>query len=131
MEEVEGFALVIGKNGPRLTQSSGPEKRPGVGITLSASPGQPGTITGRSLDFVNVSMDTIANALASQIGRPVVNKTGLKGNYDFVTAQFSLDEVGQNPSVFAAMDEAGLKIEKRKVMRPVLVIEHLERPYLN
>ncbi len=83
-----------------------------------------------------------------QLGHPVLDKTGLKNNYDF-TLQWTPQEnrtptVGQQgtentpppessgPSIFTAIQEQlGLRLEPQKGPAEVLVIDHVERPSEN
>ena len=73
-------------------------------------------------------MDTLAGMLARPLHRPVVNKTGIEGNYNIVlnysqegTADSSL------PSIFMALQEQlGLKLESLMVPVEMLVIDHVE-----
>lgn len=86
--------------------------------------------------------------LSQRLGRTVVDKTGLTGNYDF-TLRWTPDN-GQaltgglqgiaggtppdssEPSIFAAIQaQLGLKLESKKGPVPVLVIDHVERPSEN
>ena len=80
--------------------------------------------------------------LSRDVGRPVVDQTGLTGFFDwdltwtpqrflqqpFDRGQFpSIDPSG--PSIFTALQEQlGLKLESQSGERPVLVIDHVERP---
>ncbi len=85
-------------------------------------------------------METLARLLRSSAGRPVVDKTGLKGSYR-IKIQF--DRVfGGAPDiaparmrcrhVFSALPaQLGLKLESSKADREVLVIDRLERPTEN
>ena len=75
--------------------------------------------------------------------RPVVDETGLKGNYDWVLNAVSLrppaasDADGGSAqeatvSIFAALPEQlGLKLEPKKAPVEVLVIDHVEQPSAN
>ena len=84
--------------------------------------------TGSTLDFLPV-------LLTRELDRPVVDKTGLTGKYDF-TLQFtpaaseSTDSTA--PSIFTAIQEQlGLKLEPQKAPMDVLVIDHIEPPSPN
>jgi uncharacterized protein (TIGR03435 family) len=89
----------------------------------------------------------LAGLLNSLTGRPITDSTGLKGNYDF-TLTFSSDSVegasGPAPApsddggivptgdsgltVFAALEkQLGLKLEPRKIVLDVFVIDHAEK----
>ena len=66
--------------------------------------------------------------LTNPTGRPVVDKTGIKGNYDIVL-DYAPDGVADSPlpSIFTALQELGLKVEAQKVPVEMLVIDHVER----
>jgi uncharacterized protein (TIGR03435 family) len=89
----------------------------------------------------NISMDLIASSLASgnsDVDRPIVDKTGLTGNYDFAIefAPHVLPSDGSNfrpdPSapVFtqAIREQLGLKLEPETTPMDVLVIDYIEQP---
>jgi bla regulator protein blaR1 len=74
-------------------------------------------------------------------GRDVVDKTGLAGSYrlkmDFDSREAmrgpdASPAADRPPSIFTALpDQLGLKLEKAKLMRDTLVVDHLERPTEN
>jgi uncharacterized protein (TIGR03435 family) len=87
----------------------------------------------------------IANAMANFIGRTVVDKTGLAGNYD-ANLTWTPDQMPQRPpgapepppidpngpSIFTAVQEQlGLKLDSQKGPVAVLVIDRVERPKEN
>jgi uncharacterized protein (TIGR03435 family) len=92
---------------------------------------------------------TLAQVLSDQLGRPVVDKTGIKGFYDFKLTW--TPDVGQGPggplgpggpepppvdpsgpSVFTALQEQfGLKLDSAKGPVEILVIDHVEKPSEN
>jgi uncharacterized protein (TIGR03435 family) len=87
----------------------------------------------------------IANAMANFIGRTVVDKTGLAGNYD-ASLTWTPDQLPQRPpgapepppidpngpSIFTAVQEQlGLKLDSQKGPVAVLVIDRVERPKEN
>ena len=86
--------------------------------------------------------------LTQQLGRTVVDKTGLKGNYNFTLnwtpddselPEFKEPAGGQGspldssvPSIFTAIQEQlGLKLESQKGPVEILVIDHVEKPSEN
>jgi len=102
-KEMQGFELVVGKNGPKFKESE-PEKpkdpnaeappgpgfpqRPAIGKDgfPEMPPGVQGTImmNGRARQqWVRAGMDNLATNLSYQAGKPVSDGTGLKGKYDF------------------------------------------------
>ena len=76
----------------------------------------------------NATMKQLAAWLSTQVDRKVVDKTGLRGGYDF-TAEWA--NGGANPQssdtgapgVFTALRAFGLKLEPRKLPFEVLVID--------
>lgn len=92
-------------------------------------------------DFVahGCSIEMIVNMLAMQFGRPVVDKTGLTGNYDFVLRYYGTragDRKDDDPNPLppleqAIQDQLGLKLEQAKGPIPILVVDHVERPSEN
>ena len=80
------------------------------------------------------TMEWLAVNLRGAAGRPVVDRTGLTGGYDF-TLDYSfgppsLDSAPDGkPSLFTAVQEQlGLKLEPAQAPLPVVVIERIERP---
>ena len=80
--------------------------------------------------------------LARDVGRPVVDQTGLTGFFDwdltwtpqrflqqpFDRGQFPTIDPG-GPSIFTALQEQlGLKLESQSGEHTVLVIDHIEKP---
>jgi uncharacterized protein (TIGR03435 family) len=152
--EIPVYSLTFGKNGPKLSQSAhGAESRTGVdGRTieirgLSTALRTP-TSDGRyevKMNFRNSSMQNAADALAPYFDRPVLDRTGVKGEYDFeiryeedptvpappgtVTPGLFSGLVGSELS--AALQDVGLRLESTKVPVEVLVIDQVEKPSVN
>jgi uncharacterized protein (TIGR03435 family) len=83
------------------------------------------------------SVAILADRLGQQLGRIVVNKTGISGSYD-LSLKWSPDVDGitppadSGPSIFTAIQEQlGLKLESAKDSVPVLVIDHVDMPSEN
>jgi uncharacterized protein (TIGR03435 family) len=112
-----------------------PGERPPCGMFMS-----PATVAAG-----NVSMKQLAQALSPRVGRPVIDKTGLTGNYAF-NLEFTPDQ-GQlpqgplppgvqlppfdpnGPSLFTALQEQlGLKLDSQRGQVEVLVIDSVEHP---
>jgi uncharacterized protein (TIGR03435 family) len=149
------YALVAAKNGPKLHESTykPPENSPDMprapGVGGAAQAGM--MMNGRGqLTSTYGDMNMLADVLSRFVGRPVINKTGLTGKYDF-TLKWTPEE-GQGPvmpgarpagdeapppdasgaSIFTAIQEQlGLKLEPQKAPMDVLVIQHVERPSEN
>jgi uncharacterized protein (TIGR03435 family) len=84
-------------------------------------------------------MQELAESLSRVTARPVLDRTGLKGEFDF-TIDFEKDPDAPDgsyaqlagPSLFTALQEqAGLKLEATKGPIDVLVIDHVEKPSEN
>ena len=74
-------------------------------------------------------MAVLASMLTRPVGRPVVDKTGITGNYD-IALNFAPEGSTDStlPSIFTALQEQlGLKLEPQKVPVEMLVIDHLEK----
>lgn len=96
-----------------------------------------------------IAMAPLVNALAQQLGRPVIDKTGLTGLFDFtlqwtpgaeqVPGPFAGDPaaappppVDSGPSIFSALQEQlGLKLESTKGPVEVVVIDSAQKPSEN
>ena len=130
------YQLVVARGGPKLKESAGsqyPSERVGRG-----------TITGTAAPIT-----LLIKPLSQQLGRNIVDKTGLEGRYDF-TLQWTL-EPGQlrgpgdppppanppppdpdGPNIFTALQEQlGLKLEAAKGTVDLLVIDRAESPSEN
>ena len=92
-----------------------------------------GHFSGRS-----VSMDRIAGELAEAVGRPVVNRTGMPGEFDLdmtYTPEFQ-SQPGADPAappllVTALQEQLGLKLEADRGAVEVLVIDRATMPTEN
>lgn len=131
-KEMPVYALVIGKNGPKLIPSTPEAKGPRLNMGR-------GKLTG-----TKVELAMLANTLANNLGRTVVDETGLKGPFDF-TLEFLQEQEGplgpknpeapkessvesDLPSLFTAVQEQlGLKLESKRGPVEVLVIEKAEK----
>jgi uncharacterized protein (TIGR03435 family) len=79
-------------------------------------------------------MERLTATLSAWLHRPVIDKTGLTGKYDF-QLQWTTNEDAETgpeanwPSLFSAIQQQlGLKLEPGKGPVPVLVIEHVDKP---
>ena len=168
--DLPGYEMAVSRNGPKIKES--PESPtvvaaapvPGVlrriamgkdkdGLPELAS-GSTGLVTlpagagSTRYSARNQPLSQLAGLLDNPLGRPVVDKTGLTGKYDF-NLTYTRDErtmanmVGgvppstpaaadapadAAPDLFTAMQEQlGLKLESKKVPIDVLVIDRLEK----
>jgi len=115
-KEVDGYALVIAKGGPKLKPSTGDS-------------GHKKFILPNGIRFDHTLIATFAAALARPTGRPVVDKTGLSGDFD-IDLKYAPEKAADSslPSIFTALQEQlGLKLESAKVPFEMLVIDHVNR----
>jgi uncharacterized protein (TIGR03435 family) len=137
-KEFAAYALVVAKNGPKLTPSTASSPIPNL---IPRGPG--------NLPAGNVTMGEFAGNLQNTVvDRPVVDQTGLEGRFDF-QLQWTPDDTqfaslrGQGvappaegaetrPDLFTALQEQlGLKLESTKTQIDVLVIDRVEKPSEN
>jgi uncharacterized protein (TIGR03435 family) len=110
-KEFQVYALIVAKNGPKMKKAA-----PGGDDDMNSKPGH---ATARS-----VTMDHLAAFLSRPrmgLGRPVLDKTGLEGAFDF-----TLDWTPE--TIFTALEEQlGLKLESQKAPIEVLIVDHIEK----
>ncbi len=122
IKDMPGYALVVAKNGPKFKEAKGEEVAVSFGAVFKPVPGQPLTVNAR-----RYSMTKLATLL-TQFGEPVMDETGLKGEYDF---KLSWDEAA-GPSLSSALQEQlGLKFESQKVPVPYFIVESAQKPTEN
>jgi len=124
------FALVAGKSGPKLK----PHRGSTTDRWMRTLPG--------GWEMNNVDMTYLANRLSRQLGRMVIDRTGIQGRHD-ISLDFELREQSagdpalppntpSRPSIFTAIQEQlGLKLESSKGPVEILVIDHVEKPSAN
>jgi bla regulator protein blaR1 len=161
--EVPALAVVLAK--PNVT---GPRLRPhGEGLACDAKWTRPADLTAPTVppgEFIpvcgavtlrpgpdqtilwgarNISMEHMAQYLTTvyKFGRPLVDRTGLQGTYDFSlnwapdasSAVHTGDDADvEGPDFFEALkDQLGLKLESTHAPVQFLVIDHIEQPSAN
>lgn len=132
--ELPIYELVLDKNGPKFTGAEFAVRDGGqheVGMSSEAG----------EIRAMGVPMDRVTQALSVQLGRAVIDKTGLAGKYVF-TLKWTPDTGAapaaangdaatdvSGPSIFTAVQEQlGLKLESSKGPVKILVIDHVEPP---
>jgi bla regulator protein BlaR1 len=151
-KEMSVYALVVGKDGPKLQKADIEEKDcpdgPRTGPSVSDLPchdfdgGR-----GRGLHGRAVTVTDLANAAQNWADRPIVDKTGIKGLYHIETKPWLPMDYGLNPpapgtrvdgvdvgdlaTIFELFEKLGLKLDGRKDKVDVYVIDHIEKPSEN
>lgn len=149
------FALTVTKSGSRLKPFQDGTCTP-VDYAQDPPPPAPGQPpfcqnriqnTAANLRTVHVpgtTVTTFSQLLGTILGRPVIDRTGIKGRFDF-DLEFAIDQstpgfvseaTPANPSVAvsiftAVQEQLGLKLESAKGPREFLVIDHVETPSTN
>jgi uncharacterized protein (TIGR03435 family) len=131
MKEVSGYALVVGKDGPKLTAAKDTN---GTRVAAPVQRRTDGSVT-QHVVAPKTSMTYIALMLGVITRRPVLDRTGITGEFTFDLEFAPIDSaVGESsaPSLFTAVQEQlGLKLESAKVPAEVLVIDRAEKPSEN
>jgi uncharacterized protein (TIGR03435 family) len=160
--ELPVFELTVGKSGPKMkaasdkpadTPDSLPTGAPGAPLMAGrvkmgpdGCPDFPDLRLGSRFFFMNgrgcltavqETMAGLAGMLSGRFDRPVLDKTGLSGKYDFIlhfdpsgVVGTMPPEGGDNPlpDVFAAVQQQlGLRLEARKAPIDLLVIDYAEK----
>jgi uncharacterized protein (TIGR03435 family) len=141
------YLLNVGKNGPRMQDA-----KPAAALQLAGPDGggltgvirlERGTGDGTKVNATSVNIPYLTRYLSQILRRPVLDKTGLTGSYDF-TLDF-VPDAGQTPattnaddntlppdpgaSIFTAVQQQlGLKLDPGRGPVGTLVIDHVERP---
>jgi uncharacterized protein (TIGR03435 family) len=138
-KEISGYALVVGKNGSKFhAADSGQQGGMMMGRSASGL---------RTLTATSAKMADFASLLAGLLGRPVEDRTGLNGIFDF-TMEWTPDSLSETPSgkggqeasadgqsgptLFTALQESlGLKLENSKATVEVIVIDRAVKASAN
>lgn len=144
--ELPIYVLTVAKGGSKL-KASAPDDSAATTPRRRSLMGRPGGITA-----TGVQLSMLIPLLSRQLGRPIIDKTGLTGNYDY-TLDYTNDRgtlpppaggapptppaappppEQPGPDIFTALQEQlGLKLESSKGPVDVIVIDHIERPSQN
>jgi uncharacterized protein (TIGR03435 family) len=117
--ELTVYDLMVAKNGPLFKES----KASSSSIHSNHGPGK------SQISVTKIGLDQFAGMLSKQMGRIIQNKTGLSGEYD-LALEWDPDQTADStvPSIFAALQEQlGLRLDSRKGMADVLVIDSAEK----
>jgi len=169
--ELPMYSLIVAKGGSKLKESTAPvAPPPGTPGPLAGpaapdgGPGGPGgpprdpagnrgmmRMSPGGLEANGGTTAFLTHALSNVVGRTVVDKTGLTGNYDY-TLNWTPDEGSMpmpgpggggpprgdapidpnGPSLFTALEEQlGLKLQSEKGTVDVIVIDHIDQPTEN
>jgi bla regulator protein BlaR1 len=137
-KEMTIYALVVGKNGSKLTPHTGEPPQPTDRLRV-----RPGSLRAKQIGTAG-----LVRQLTLQVGRPVIDKTGLTGAYDFALewtpepGQGGPESIGlppaldfprasdsNGPSIFTALQEQlGLRLDAQKGPVDLIVVDRAEKP---
>jgi uncharacterized protein (TIGR03435 family) len=149
------YDLVVAKGGPKFKKASedpapkdgastetaharGPNKVDSDGFPELARPGMIGMNGRIRLYQTKMTMDQLAKTFSGQLGRPVTDDTGLKGEYE-IRLYWVTDAAGGPPSATtpegaggptlmrAIQDQLGLRLEAKRGPVEFLVVDHMEK----
>jgi uncharacterized protein (TIGR03435 family) len=119
-KEVSGYVFSVAKNGPKM-KAGDPDKPAFMSMTGADC---------AEMTAVSWSMDRLASYFSQILGEPVLDGTGLGGNYDYKLA-WSDQSPGCPALVTALQEQLGLTLESQKVKVQTFVVDGAERPALN
>lgn len=137
-KELPVYALIAAKNGPRIqAEADGASKGPTTRVSRTATGDTEISVSG-------IPLAMFVNVVSNQVGRTVVDKTGLSGNFNFklTFAPDALQRAGagdkgadrpvpagtDGPSIFTALQEQlGLKLDPQKGPVEVVVIDRAQK----
>jgi uncharacterized protein (TIGR03435 family) len=144
----QGFALAVGKNGPKLPAEPPPAPEPGLteeqqraktlerGQALLAAMKERvrenrenGTPLGGGYNFEtwpSVTTEDLSSRLVRFAEAPVVDETGLTGKYSVTIETWKNADV-PGGTVFDAVEKLGLKLEPRKVTVETVVVDQVSK----
>jgi uncharacterized protein (TIGR03435 family) len=140
LKEFPLYALVAAKGGPKFEETKPEDLRKSdlFGV-MCTNKGRPGTI-----EMQGCTMTALAQRLGglrSDLGRRVVDQTGLPGHYTFVLHWTRMDAPASEdvnapgpiwPTIFTAVKEQlGLELKPIKGSLDTIVIDHAEMPSEN
>ena len=103
---ITAYVLDLAKNGPKLEKAEGGESN-----TNASTSDRGVTLVGR-----NMGLDAFAERLARFLDLPVINRTGLKGAFNF-KLEWVPEKLkwADGPSIFAALaEQLGLRLRSQK-----------------
>lgn len=122
------YEMVTAKAGPKLKPSTAESSYLRLNRnTPSDLPGVSYTIAGQK-----IGIPRLVDYLMGTVGRPIVDRTGIDGEFDFKIDYAVEGHSETGPSIFTALQEQlGLRLQPAKGAIETLVIEKAERPAEN
>jgi uncharacterized protein (TIGR03435 family) len=115
--EIAVYDLVVAKNGPKLKESAGAKP--------AEDPVTVGTIERWS--FTDRTIPGLIDLIKATVDRPILDKTGLTGHYDF-----SIELDREHPQeIQPSLEDLGLKLNSAEEPAEILAIDHAAKPSAN
>jgi uncharacterized protein (TIGR03435 family) len=127
-KEVPILVVSVGKTPPKLTVPKEGEKR---GLKMMPQMNENQKMTGYHVEGTRFSFAQLNQTFAWQLGRVLVDETGLKGDFNFAI-DLPMDEASPNPldptHILNAMrDQLGLVIKSQKGPVEFLVVDSVDK----
>jgi len=136
------YFLIVGKNGPKLQNAKTDDTRGFLNADGTAARSRIQLGPGNKTYAYSTSMKTLGDFLTRFLSRPVLDKTGLAGSYDFTLDWMPDAPPASSPdaangvtlpsvpgdSLFSTVQQLGLRLEPGKAPIEIIVIDHVERP---
>ena len=136
-EEVPLLELTVAKGGLKLKPmkdgdcdpNAAPSLDPNVAVPKCGNLNMTGVNGLTRWTFNGFQLSSLASQLSRVLGVHVIDKTGVTDKFIF-RFEFNRDEAtnGDAASVYAALQDLGLKLDKTKGPRGFIVIDRIERP---
>ncbi|HEV2710429.1 MAG TPA: TIGR03435 family protein [Edaphobacter sp.] len=120
------YVLLQSKNKLQITATTSPAHVPRVAFFINADGLPNGEAAGQ-----NVSMKLLVEELETDLGRPVLDRTGLAGSYDFHIAASDAPEFDASYMILKTVARLGLKLKPSKEAIDILAIDRVTRPTEN
>jgi uncharacterized protein (TIGR03435 family) len=133
------YEMVVAKGGIKMKDAATDPAPPQLGKGEDGKPLSTLRWSKNTTLMQAYSMKSLTNLLtmpAAQVGRPVLDKTGLTSTYNFkfdwsiysATAAAGNSTTEDAPSIFTALGEIGLKLQPATASFDTIVIDHVEKP---
>ncbi len=131
-KEISQYVLQLAANGPKLHAAKPGDAYPD-GLKGLAGQKQGMFVDSGQLVGQAVPVEPLARFLSDRFGRPVVDQTGLTGNYDFTLKFPGIGSTQPlDPALPVALqDQLGLSLEPRSAPGEILYIDHVEPPVIS
>jgi uncharacterized protein (TIGR03435 family) len=118
------YFLLAAKTGPKLTKHTGT-----TGFDMNQNGGKDKV----TMSSTKLTMAGLASWLAREMDRPVIDHTGIGGDFD-VNLEWSPQQISETsgPSIFTALQEQlGLRLEAGRGPVEMIVVDSIEKPSEN